>query len=149
MTQKMGWMILLTGTLMLSPSLAMAERRGEPPDQRLEGHLEELDLSASQAEEVNAALHAGRQEREALYAQKRSEIEKLHSLLERDEPDEATIMKQAEQIGSIKIRAHKSMLRTLLRVREQLSAEQRQKLMSMKRRDCAVDRPTEESRSER
>jgi Spy/CpxP family protein refolding chaperone len=134
---------LIVSAIVVLSTPADARRHGPVPDERLEKHLEELDLTSAQKEKVRVILDAGREERQKLRAQKREVIERMHSLLEQDPPDEAAIMLQAERIGDIRTEAHKVMLRTLLQIREQLSPEQRRQLMTIKRRECSAEQDRE------
>lgn len=134
---------LIAGALLLGAPPAHAGRHGTPPDERLERHLGELDLTPAQREKVRDILDDGRAERDKLRARKREAIDQMHALLDRDPPDIDAIMRQAERIGAIKTDAHKIMLRTLLRIREQLSPEQRRELKTIKRRECSAERNRE------
>ncbi len=137
--------LVIAGAMALGGAPAQARRDGPPPDERLEAHLAEIDLTPAQRDEVGAILDAGREERQALRERKRETIKQMHALLEQDPPDEAAVMLQAERIGAIKIEAHKVMLRTLLQIRGQLSPEQRRQLMTMKRRDCPATQEPDEN----
>jgi Spy/CpxP family protein refolding chaperone len=105
---------------------------GGPPGDRLEKHLEGLDLAPGQMERVHAIVADSKAEREAIHARIREAYREMHALLEQEKPDEDAVMRQAEKIGAIKTEGRKAMLRTLLRVRTELSPEQRRKLMEMK-----------------
>jgi Spy/CpxP family protein refolding chaperone len=59
----------------------------------------------------------------------------MRAMLEQDAPDESAVMRQADRIGAIRTEGRKAMLRSLLAVRADLTAEQRQKLNEIMRRD--------------
>jgi len=104
-----------------------------PPDERLERDLQALGLAPDQTRRVEGILDAARAERQSIHARIERAYEAMHALLEQDEPDEAAVMRQAEAIGAVKIERRKAMLRTLLRVRAELTAEQRHRLHRMMR----------------
>jgi Spy/CpxP family protein refolding chaperone len=104
------------------------------PQEILERNLEKLGLEADQKERVTAILNAAKERRRAGRSELRAAFEQMSALLEADPPDEAAIMRQADKIGDLKSEEHKSMLRTLLAVRAELTPEQREKLKTMSRR---------------
>jgi Spy/CpxP family protein refolding chaperone len=141
-----NWMALLVaGGVVLAAPLAFAVRGGAcgggphgrhgDPDARLEKHLAELGLEPAQQERVRAILDAARPEREAARERMRAEFEKMQALLEAEKPDEAAVLAQADAIGALRTERQKAMLRTLLRVRAELTPEQHQKLRELMRKD--------------
>ncbi len=137
-------LVLALGLLLAAPA-ALAGRWGAgerggrghhtPLDARLEKHLDELGLDDAQREKVRVILDAARAEREGGRERMVSAFESMHVLLEADAPDEAAVLAKADEIGALRNERHKAMLRTLLRVRAELSREQRQKLSEIMRRD--------------
>jgi Spy/CpxP family protein refolding chaperone len=104
-----------------------------PPDEHLERDLQALGLAPEQRARVEAMLEAARGERQAIRARIEAAYDAMHVLLEPDHPDEAAVMRQAETIGAIKTDRRKAMLRMLLRVRAELTPEQRLRLQQLMR----------------
>jgi len=130
--------------LPLAASVAFAEPPGNqppdgppwtPPDERLEQHLRELGLDASQIDKAHTILVAAKRTREESDEKLRKAFDEMRTLLEQDLPDEAAVMRQADRIGAIRTDGRKAMLRALLAVRADLSPEQRKKLNTMMLRD--------------
>jgi Spy/CpxP family protein refolding chaperone len=134
MTHVVPRIVAVALALVLSAGAAPSASAGRhgPPGDRLEKHLEALDLAPGQMERVHAIVEASKAERDAIHARIREAYREMHALLEQEKPDEDAVMRQAEKIGAIKTEGRKAMLRTLLRVRTELTPEQRQKLMEMK-----------------
>ncbi|MBI3782677.1 MAG: Spy/CpxP family protein refolding chaperone [Deltaproteobacteria bacterium] len=109
---------------------------GPPDGSRMEAHfkhdLEKLGLSADQDQQVQAILDAAKTQREQQRSAVEAAMDKMHTLLEADSPDENAIMQQADTLGTLKTAQHKAMLHTLLQVRSILTPDQREKLKSMR-----------------
>jgi Spy/CpxP family protein refolding chaperone len=134
MTHVVPRIVAAALALILSASGAPSAWAGPhgPPGDRLEKHLEALDLAPGQMERVQAIVAESKAARDAIHARIREAYREMHALLEQEKPDEDAVMGQAEKIGAIKTEGRKAMLRTLLRVRTELTPEQRRKLMEMK-----------------
>jgi Spy/CpxP family protein refolding chaperone len=58
----------------------------------------------------------------------RAAREELRKLLDQDAPDEIAVLAEADRMGAIRTEMQRAMLRTLLAVRAELTAEQRKQL---------------------
>jgi Spy/CpxP family protein refolding chaperone len=104
-----------------------------PPDEHLERDLQALGLAPEQRARIEAMLEASRDERQAIRARIEEAYDAMHALLAQEHPDEAAVMRHAETIGAIKTDRRKAMLRMLLRVRAELTPEQRLRLQQLMR----------------
>lgn len=128
--------ICLLSTLPLASAAAgaQAQRPGQGPITRLEQNLKGLELKPEQRQKVQAIVDASRKEREALQTQIQQAFKDLRGMLEQPSPDEPAILRQADKLGELQTQQRKLMLRTLLKVRSELTPEQRQQLADMRQR---------------
>jgi Spy/CpxP family protein refolding chaperone len=131
-----GIVCLLTAVLFVAHGTARAEG-GRPgpgsPGASLEQSLKRLDLKPEQKEKVQAILDGSKKEREQLQTQIQQAFKELNGMLDQASPDEQAILRQADKIGGLKTQQQKAMLRTLLKVRAELTPEQRQQLTALRR----------------
>ena len=131
-----GILCLLTAALCVAPGTARAQA-GRPgpgsPGAALEQSLKRLDLKPEQKEKVQAILAANKKEREELQTQIQQAFKELRGMLDQTSPDEAAILRQADKIGGLRTQQQKAMLRTLLKVRAELTPEQRLRLTALQR----------------
>ncbi len=135
MTSKRCKPFALLAALVAVAGTTLAEppgRHPRGPAARLERSLGQLGLDDEQTTRVQAILDRARENRHAKRAELHAAFEQMHSLLDADTPDVTAIMHQADEIGSLQTEQHKAMLRTLLAVRAELTAEQRAQLRKMK-----------------
>jgi Spy/CpxP family protein refolding chaperone len=127
--------LLFTFQLASAAAGAQTPRPGQrSPTTRLEQNLKRLDLTPEQRQKVQAILDASRKEREPLQTQIQETFKKLRGMLEQPLPDEAAVLQQAEKLGALQTQQRKLTLRTQLKVRSELTAEQRQQLVKMRPR---------------
>ena len=101
---------------------------------RLERQLEKLGLSDAQKQKVQAILDAAKPKREEIRGRMRTAFDEMRGLLDQESPSESAVLAQADKIGAIQTEAHKTMLTTLLAVRNELTPEQRAKLSEAMRK---------------
>jgi Spy/CpxP family protein refolding chaperone len=106
-------------------------RSGGPGDW-IERHADELGLDEATRAEISRIVEASRAEREAIREEHRRARDAMHELLEKDGPDRAAVMKQADVMGEIEVRKHKQRLATMLEILTKLTPEQRSKLRALK-----------------
>jgi Spy/CpxP family protein refolding chaperone len=94
----------------------------------LERTLEKLDLPAETRAAVQSVLEEALPHREALDGRIREARDAMKGLLAQDAVDEATVMENADALGALVTEQRKAELRTLIRVRGLLTAEQRAEL---------------------
>ena len=104
---------------------------------RLERALEKLELDDAKRAElfgvIDAARPAGRELRERV----RTAREEMKALLADPSAGEEAVLAKADAIGALHTEMKKHQLRTLLQVRERLSAEQQAQLAeAMQKRHC-------------
>lgn len=133
---------MIAALLGLSAASALAWEGGEGPEgfvpgARLERNLEELGLEPHKLDALRALIADSRREGEQQRERMRSARQEMHALLEADAPDEAAVLEQVERIGLLRTEAHKSLVRTLLAVRAELTPEQREQLREKMREDIA------------
>jgi len=127
---------LLTAALSVAPGTAQAQagRHGPgSPRAQLEQYLKQLDLKPEQEEKVQAILDGSKTGREELRTQVQQAFKELRGMLDQASPDEQAIFRQADKIGELKTQQQKAMLRTLLKVRAELTPEQRLRLTALQR----------------
>jgi Spy/CpxP family protein refolding chaperone len=137
----------LATLLVAAPIAARAGDDREAPVARLERSLAELGLDDAQRERVQRILDAARPGDEEGHARLRDAYTALRELLSQDAPDETAVIEQAERIGQIKTERHKTMLRTLLAVRAELTTEQRERLQQMHAERSSSGRRRSEERT--
>jgi Spy/CpxP family protein refolding chaperone len=108
-------------------------RRGPPAlEAVLERHAARLGLDDATRERIRDIAEQGRAEGEPLREELRAQHQRMRELLSQDLPDEAAVMRQAEQLGEVETRLHQHRLRTMLRIRALLTSEQRQELVRIR-----------------
>jgi Spy/CpxP family protein refolding chaperone len=129
-------------TLALAATLALAgaARAGGPhgfghhgPEGGfLEHHAEVLGLDDDTRERIRTIVEESQQEADLIYAQKREARDALHELLEADEPDRGAVMAQVERLGALDTEKHKLRIDTMMRIRAELTPEQRERMKEMR-----------------
>lgn len=119
-------LFLAAAPLCVTPAFAGPHHGGGPG--RLERQLEKLGLSDAQKQKVQAILDAAKPKREEIRGQMRAAFQDMKALLDQDAPSQSAVLAQADKIGAIQTEAHKTMLTTLLAVRQELTPEQRAQL---------------------
>lgn len=108
------------------------EPRGSAPppfEALLERHADRLGLGEQTRSEIRTIAVAARGEARALEKRLHDLHGELRALLDQDAPDLEAALAQAERIGSAETDLHKLRLRTMLRIRELLTPEQRRELV--------------------
>lgn len=105
---------------------------GPPIDRILERHAERLGLDDETRERVREISEESRQASEGIHEQMRALHEALRAALEADEPDEDAVMDLAEDIGDLRTQGTQQRLRTMLRIRAELTPEQRAQLVEIR-----------------
>jgi Spy/CpxP family protein refolding chaperone len=133
---RSSWLIVFMFWGIVSlPTIATARPPGSshPHEGRLERLVETLGLDEDTLAKVNTVIESSKAEHQALRRKLREAHERMRSLLEQENPDEAAVMAQADTIGALKTEAQKQRLRTMLQVRAFLTPEQRTKLLELLR----------------
>ena len=121
--------LALALAVLFVPGPALAQTGGdELPGQRLERHLDALELEPATRDALRGLISAARREGESHRRQLRSALRELHGLMDADRPDERAVMAQVERLGALRTEAHKRLIATLLEVRKRLTPEQRAEL---------------------
>lgn len=102
---------------------------------RVEKAIERLELDDAQRAEVLAVIEAARPANDELRNQLRAAHKELRAMLADPAVDEASVLAQADAIGTMGTELSKQRLSTLMQVRERLSPEQQEELAdAMKKR---------------
>ena len=123
-------------------ALAQSETAQQPPWARWEQRVRRLDLQPDQKTKVQQILDASRKERNEIQDRVRQAEKELHDLLRQPTASEEQILHQADKLGELRTERQKAMLRALLKVRAQLTPEQRQQLLAMAQNDANTARRT-------
>jgi Spy/CpxP family protein refolding chaperone len=110
--------------------LATAQPEPPPPWARWEQRVRHMDLTAPQKEKVTKILDESRKERESLQALIRQTSAELNQLLQQPNFSEQAVLKQADKLGALRTERQKAMLRSFLKVRAELTPEQRRQLLA-------------------
>lgn len=102
------------------------------PGSWIDRHGERLGLEAATSAEITKISQASKQEQERLQVKLDEAQAGLRKLLGRGTPDEAAVMKQADEIGSIELAMRKNRLAAMLAIRSLLTEEQRETLLELK-----------------
>jgi Spy/CpxP family protein refolding chaperone len=97
----------------------------------LERHADELGLDADTLARIHAIAAKAREAERPLADQLRSLHDAMRTMLEADAPKLDDVMQQADRIGALETELRKARLSTMLEIRSLLSAEQRQKLVTL------------------
>lgn len=101
---------------------------GVPHGRHLERALENVELPADTRAEIDQLLDSSRSTNRALRRGLRQAHREMRELMQADSPDEGAILAKAEAIGAMRTEMQKDRLLTLIRIRAQLSPEQREAL---------------------
>lgn len=100
----------------------------------IERHAEELGLSDETVKAMRETVEKSRKENERLRGQVEKAQEQMRTLLDKDMPDEAAVMAQAEKIGELVTAQRKNQLAAMLKTRAMLTPEQRAQLQQIRAR---------------
>jgi Spy/CpxP family protein refolding chaperone len=108
--------------------------RGEGPllDRFLERHADALGLDEATRARVEEVLASSAERHDALRDELEAAHESLRTLLDRDEPDRAAVMAQADVVGSAETALRKHRLGTMLALLALLTPEQRAAMREMR-----------------
>jgi len=109
------------------------------PAERLENRLLLLGLDDETRKQVFAILDGARPEVRELRLKLRNSQQTLTELMRKDEPAEATVLGQIDEIGQLTTELRKKELATWLGIRAKLNPEQRAKLRPERR--ARADKP--------
>jgi len=109
---------------------ASAKPDNPPPWSRWEQKVHRMDLQPEQKEKVAKILEESRKEREEIQARVRQATTELNDLLRQPDVKEQAVLKQADKLGELRTERQKAMLRALLKVRAELTPQQREQLLS-------------------
>jgi len=107
---------------------ARAPRHGFDRMTRLEEKIDALNLDDTTRTAIRQAIDEGRVAQEDLRNQLRQARQDLRAMLQKQEPNEAQVLAQAEVIGGLVTAQRKQALHTMLAVRALLTPEQRASL---------------------
>jgi hypothetical protein len=91
-----------------------------------------LGLDAKTRDAVHGLIKESRANADRLHDQVGDAREQMRRLLSQPDVDEASVMHQADSIGTLELEEHKNWLRAMLRIRALLTPEQRAKLVNMR-----------------
>lgn len=132
------------------PALAQPAPPGPPPQggpgggPRMEHALERVELPDEVRARVDRLLDTSHANHRELSRGLRRAHDRMRELLEEAEPSEDAILGQADEIGRIQTQLEKDRLRTLLRIRAELTPEQREAMTQALR----AERPNRPERRE-
>lgn len=110
-------------------------RGGPPPAGGLvDLHADELGLDDATRQAIRGILETSHEEGSTLNRQVRDARETLHTLLDAEPVDRNAVMAQVEVVGQLETEAEKHRIESMLAIREQLSPEQRAKLVELRGR---------------
>src|SRR5262249_35028191 len=110
----------------------MHHRRGPPPiDRVLEENAERLQLSDATRAQIQHISDASRSEAETHHEQLRALHDQMRGLLRQDTPDEAAVMRKADEIGAAETALQKQRLHTMIEIRALLTPAQRAELVKI------------------
>jgi Spy/CpxP family protein refolding chaperone len=111
-----------------------SDRFGGPPEQRIEMLAERLDLSTDQQARIEAIIEEKQPERAALRKQLMRLQHELRGLLLADEPELTAVTQLATRIGDARTKMQILRLEERLAIRGVLTAEQRDRFLTMQPR---------------
>jgi Spy/CpxP family protein refolding chaperone len=129
---------------------AEAQPRGPEPDRPehfIGEHADELGLDEGTRTQIEEIVLRSRREAEKLRRAHHQAGRTLRQLLELDEPDEASVMQQADVVGSLESQRLKQRIGSMLEIRALLTPEQRRRLVEIREADGG-DRPGRRERRE-
>lgn len=108
---------------------AKGPRGAHEPQRRVTQFAERLGLDEATVAELREVESEGREERHAIRLRLNVLQAELRELLGSEAPAESAVMRKADAIGKLETDARKIQLRTMVRIRGLLTAEQREKLV--------------------
>lgn len=99
---------------------------GSPGGPRLEHALERVELPDDVRAKVDGLLDTSRANQRELRRALRQAHDRMRELLEEAEPSEDAVLQQAGEIGGLQTELEQERLRSLLRIRAELTPEQRE-----------------------
>jgi Spy/CpxP family protein refolding chaperone len=97
----------------------------------LDRYADRLGLDDETRAKIEAIVDRSKAAEKELSAQKETARDEMKALFSQELPDEAAVMKQAEEIGAIRTAMRKQFFRTLIDIRKQLTPEQRKQLLAI------------------
>ncbi len=107
------------------------EGRGHHEERFLDEYADRLGLDEATREKIRATIDASQAESEPLRDQVHDGYRTLRELLMQDAPDRDAVMKQAEEVGELRLALAKLRLATLLDVRALLTPKQRAEMIAI------------------
>lgn len=108
--------------------------RGIGPGHRLEFLAERLELTEEQVAAIKGIREAGQEENMALRKELMQLNHDLKGEMMKDEPSEKAALALVQEIGSVRTEMEANRLRNRLKVREQLTPGQQDKMLMLKER---------------
>jgi Spy/CpxP family protein refolding chaperone len=103
--------------------------RGFGPEQRLEILAEKLELTEEQIAAIEGIKEAGREKGTELHKEMMRLRNELEGEMLKDEPSEKAALDLVTRIGSLRTEIQAEKLKTRLEIRQQLTPEQRDKML--------------------
>lgn len=103
-------------------------RHGGPGLEQLERKVENLDLTDEKRKAIYAVIDEARGTQRDSRREIRAAHERMRELLSQEAPQEKDVLALADSIGTLETKAAKEKLRSMLRIRGMVSAEQWQQL---------------------
>lgn len=94
--------------------------------------IEELDLGSEEVEKLQEMRYEAKKQHVRLRADAKLARLEVHHLLQKDNPDESTVMKAIEQAGKAKTELRKSEVSQMLKTRSLLGSEKWSKFKEMR-----------------
>jgi Spy/CpxP family protein refolding chaperone len=102
------------------------------PERFLDRHADRLGVDADTRAAIQQIVDASAADGERLRAEHEAAREKLHGLLEAEEPDRDAVMAQIDTLGAIHVAERKHRMDTMLRIRALLTPEQRREMVEIR-----------------
>ena len=101
-------------------------------EHRLEMLTEKLELTPEQTDAIGKIMEAGRQQGVDLYKEMMRLQNELEGEMLKDEPSQETVLGLVKKAGDLRTEIQSQRMKSRLEVREQLTPEQRDKMLMMK-----------------
>jgi Spy/CpxP family protein refolding chaperone len=139
MTRHYRFAVLCAFVLALthsSPSFARKPFDGpdshRDPGAFIEKKAEALGLDEEKLAAIRSIVESSKETGDRLHSEVRGLHDEMKEMLSQDAPDEAAVMKQIDGIGAVEVEMHKHRVRTMLKIRELLTPQQREAMVKLR-----------------
>ena len=108
---------------------------GPPPGRFIERQAERLGLDEETRSSIRAIADTSHAKGKEIRKSLRQAHREMRELLQQDSPNEANVLQQAENIGTLQVKEQQNRLQAMLQIRVLLTPAQRQEIIQLRQED--------------